>query len=84
MFSPCCIYFFLQDVEVVSRVIGTADESFVGSASLDLHGLVRGLTRVLVVPVTTGGQVNLRIRAMDFGLHSSSNVVQGWMVCLVH
>jgi hypothetical protein len=61
-------------IEVVSRVVGTASETIVGSGTIDLADLVHGLTRQCVLSLTQGGTVNVRIKALDFGLPSVGSV----------
>lgn len=56
-------------IEMVSRVVGTANESIIGSGTIDLADLVYNLTRQHVLTLSGNGCiVNLRIRALDFGL----------------
>jgi len=55
-------------VEVVARSIGTAMEQVVGTGEVDLVDLVAGLTRVIFINLSSGGVVNIRLKALDFGL----------------
>lgn len=61
-------------IEVVSRVVGTAQETVVGSGTIDLADLMHGLTRQCVLSLTQGGTVNVRVKALDFGLPSGATV----------
>lgn len=55
-------------VEVVARQIGTASEQVIGTGEVDLVDLVAGLTRVIFINLNSGGTVNIRLKALDFGL----------------
>eukprot|EP00668_Euglena_longa_P042276 GGOE01055839.1.p1 GENE.GGOE01055839.1~~GGOE01055839.1.p1 ORF type:complete len:519 (-),score=25.31 GGOE01055839.1:370-1755(-) len=55
-------------IEVVARTIGTALEQVIGTGEIDLIDLVAGLTRVVFINVNCGGVVNIRLKALDFGL----------------
>lgn len=55
-------------IEVVARTIGTAVEQVIGTGEVDLVDLVAGLTRVIFINVNSGGLVNIRLKALDFGL----------------
>lgn len=55
-------------IEVVARTIGTAVEQVVGTGEVDLVDLVVGLTRVIFINLSSGGVVNIRLKALDFGL----------------
>jgi predicted nucleic acid-binding Zn-ribbon protein len=55
-------------VEIIARTIGTACEQIVGTGEVDLVDLVAGLTRVIFINVSCGGVVNIRLKALDFGL----------------
>lgn len=55
-------------IEVVSRVIGSAGEQVVASGTVDLSDLVLGLTRQELLNLSPSGSINLRIKALDFGL----------------
>ena len=54
--------------QIVARTIGTACEQIVGTGEVDLVDLVAGLTRVIFINVSCGGVVNIRLKALDFGL----------------
>ena len=54
--------------QVIARQIGTAVEEVIGTGEVDLIDLVAGLTRVIFINMNTGGCVNLRLKALDFGL----------------
>lgn len=55
-------------VEIVSRAIGTVAETVVGSASIDIQDLIMGLTRIVPAQMSSGGVLNIRVKALDFGL----------------
>ena len=42
-------------------------EQVVGSGEVDLVDLVAGLTRVIFINLSSGGVVNIRLKALDFG-----------------
>lgn len=63
-------------VEVVARSIGTACEQIIGTGEVDLSDLVVGLTRVIFINVNCGGFVNIRLKALDFGLPAGGIAVQ--------
>jgi hypothetical protein len=55
-------------IELVSRVIGTVEETLVGTVTFDLADLIQGLTRTACLTLSSGGAVNVRVKALDFGL----------------
>lgn len=55
-------------VEIVARQIGTSGEQVIGTGEVDLTDLVAGLTRVIFINLNGGGSLNLRLKALDFGL----------------
>jgi protein associated with RNAse G/E len=67
-------------VEIVSRAIGSVSEVVIGSATLDIGDLIHGMTRTNLVQLSGGGAVNLRIKALDFGLIPRGGVLvqRGW------
>jgi predicted nuclease with TOPRIM domain len=62
----CSVYPLV--VQIVERQIGTANEKVVGEKTIDLTDLVIKLTRVIQIPTVSGGSVQIRIKALDFGL----------------
>lgn len=63
-------------IEVVGRTIGTACEQIIGTGEVDLADLVVGLTRVIFININCGGFVNIRLKALDFGLPAGGVQVQ--------
>ena len=55
-------------IQVVSRIIGTGNETIVGAGHIELMELHLGLTRQVVLSLNQGGDLNLRLKALDFGL----------------
>jgi hypothetical protein len=62
-------------IEVVSRVVGTASETVIGSGTVELADLIFGLTRQCTLSLTQGGTVNVRVKALDFGLPSGAPAI---------
>jgi len=55
-------------IEVVSRTAGSEAETLIGTSTLDLSDLIHTMTRQVMVSLNKGGVVNLRLKALDFGL----------------
>eukprot|EP01004_Peranema_trichophorum_P003744 NODE_2714_length_1509_cov_65.725830_g2339_i0.p1 GENE.NODE_2714_length_1509_cov_65.725830_g2339_i0~~NODE_2714_length_1509_cov_65.725830_g2339_i0.p1 ORF type:complete len:265 (+),score=77.98 NODE_2714_length_1509_cov_65.725830_g2339_i0:553-1347(+) len=54
--------------ELVGRIIGTSQEQIIGTGQAELTDLIVGLTRTIVFNLDHGGAINVRIKALDFGL----------------
>eukprot|EP00997_Jenningsia_sp_PLL12_P011805 NODE_956_length_1354_cov_111.451341_g795_i0.p1 GENE.NODE_956_length_1354_cov_111.451341_g795_i0~~NODE_956_length_1354_cov_111.451341_g795_i0.p1 ORF type:complete len:350 (+),score=119.38 NODE_956_length_1354_cov_111.451341_g795_i0:34-1050(+) len=63
-------------IEAVTRQVGAAPEQVIASGSVDLTDLVTGLTRVVMIALNQGGNIHVRIKALDFGLPNQPDVVQ--------
>ena len=48
--------------------MGTAAEHIVASGTVDLADLVFGMTRQVMLNLLPGGLLDLRVKALDFGL----------------
>ena len=64
-------------MQVVSRIVGTAAEQVVATGSVDLADLVLGLTREVMLTLSPGGGLlDLRVKALDFGLAAPAQGLQ--------